>query len=187
MKIPLSPSARFTVEVYGDQLTPEAMAELHTHLNESAQRRLSAHFSDARIVGIWNTGCRTVFNDTGNTIHIVDGEDSRYTLTLPPKGKVGRWAILPWCNSWDEVRRKAIRFYMGPDTASPVHSWFFQDYSSSMMCVFQGPTLPFGSYQASEMFCYPKPASRIDLAFDPNEFPNIYRGYPPFGPEGGFR
>ena len=125
--------ARFTVDVYGDNLTPDHLSAIHREFNGLLQARLATSGISAQITGIWNTGIISIRNEVGNPvppppsgyttpapIYFIDWENRYYAFPIPPEGYAS-WVnelftplVFPWCDSWAEVENKAIRILAGP-------------------------------------------------------------------------
>lgn len=85
---------------------------------------------------MWNTRCNVIYNRTAKRLlYVVDGEDTRHTLIVPPEDESSfEGIIFPWCNRDEEVPIKAFRvqYY----TANKFKGWFYlyQDYNTDYLC-----------------------------------------------------
>ncbi len=114
---------------------------------------------------MWNTGCRMVTNDRATYIYIVNGEDTRYTLKVPPnRGQRSFEGVqFPWCNSDEEIQRSAFRVHDGPNSSSPVLFYIFQYYQDNI--VYYSVTGKLADRKKSERLDGDKAAPNSDHSF----------------------
>jgi hypothetical protein len=85
----------------------------------------AAGLAEARTAAPWNTGCRMITNTMAHSIHIVNGENAGYKLTLAPgQERSFEGVLFPWCGDSREVKAKAFRVYAG-SSANPDQLLFY--------------------------------------------------------------
>jgi hypothetical protein len=125
-------------------------------------------------VFLYNTGCSYIYNVTPLRISVVDQENRFYTRVLPPAAPLmpggpvvasstAFRAVLPWCDTYDEVASKAVVFR--DITGLPAGSqgsrllYVFQDYRSDLACWLPAGVTDYGARQE---------------AASPNSYVNIF-------------
>jgi hypothetical protein len=75
---------------------------------------------------MWNTGCNVIYNRLQKRrLIIVDGEDPKRMLPIPPEDEAAFNAVIvPWANSDGEVTAKAFRV-MYDTAAGKRKGWFY--------------------------------------------------------------
>lgn len=183
----------YTVEVRGEKatLSDDDLRKVHAHLNGTMQSALRSDGVHAHIVGIWNTGCSWIYNGGPGPIYIVDGEDPGETLGLNSGADIFRpnypW-VVPWCDSWSEVRNKAWRVFDGPSSNSPLRAYIFQNYKSSLVqwCRAELVGQPGLSFGGSTLWDQPSSWMNIGINLDAPGVQILGSGWPPYGPINGF-
>ena len=113
-------------------------------------------------VYLYNTGVSSIHNATLLTFSVADQENRFYTRRLPPAApltpggpavasSIGFGAVLPWCDTYDEVASKAIVFRditgMPPGSKGSRLLYVFQDYRSDLACWLPAGVTDYGARQ----------------------------------------
>src|SRR6185437_8969192 len=114
------------------------------------------------------------------------------TLVLNPGADVARpnypW-VVPWCDSWGEVRKKAWRVFDGTSSNSPLRAYIFQNYQSSLVqwCRAEMVGQPGLSFGGSTLWDQPASWMNIMINIDAPSVQILGSGWPPYGPINGFK